>query len=139
MTVDKSDNSSLSEVITVDHNIPIVYLPYLYLHYCVYLKVNYTNDADVAQLYQEYMASPMYMAMLDVKTVSQAQNLIKSKRDMQYDVIVAKRNEQFYTAWSLYPKSSWTWEPEINVVGAGLLDFQEFIEHIKDNNYVVSV
>lgn len=136
MSVDNPEKSSLQHVSALEHQIPIIYLPYLYLHYCIYLKVNYTVNADVVELYQQYMDSSLYKELLTVKTVTQAQNLLKSQRNLQYDVIVNDQSNLFHVAWSLYPRSTWTWEPKINIVGQGFDDYQSFINHKK---YVVSV
>jgi hypothetical protein len=128
ITVDDPSNSSLAEIINIKHTIPIDHLPYLFLHYCVYLKVNYTLDADIPTLYQKYMITPIYLNLLTIKSTLQAQKLIQSHRNMYYDVIVAHKSNLYLVAWSLHPKSAWTWEPANNIQGSGFTEYHDFIK-----------
>lgn len=119
-------------------NVHVGVLPFLYVHYNVFLAKNYSQDGnnmDIIELFKYFTADePDFKNMLEKGFYNHL-----STKNMElpgYRYIIGKRDSQYKVLWNYYPHSASTWENEENLNQDDIELYNTFLEYKTDPTFV---
>lgn len=128
--------------------LPICYLPSLYVHYYVYLHMNYGSrhpiNMDTAELFNYYLSTEEYQAIKDFQRCSQFYEYFHNRRMLedhgpQMERIIGSsggNGDNCTILWKYWSFGHITKEPTEYVPAVLVNAYNEYLEYLNDPSYV---